>query len=86
MDLQAQLSQALPQNITLVWGGGSMTNVTVPWRAVGTYAGGLASGVALAAALIVLPYQELGSPGLRRSLTLFENVLVDIDQASEEAF
>ncbi|CAN0144077.1 unnamed protein product, partial [Ectocarpus sp. 12 AP-2014] len=34
--------------------------------------------------LLTVPYSDLGSPGLRKSLTLFENVLVDIDQGYVE--
>lgn len=78
--VQERLSQALPQNVTLVWGGGASTNVTVPWKGIGIYAGGLLSGLAVAGALLTLPYTDLGSAGLRKSLTLFENVLLDIDQ------
>lgn len=79
---QERFSELKPQNVTLLFGGGKVANVTVPWKSVGIYSGGLLSGLALAAGLLTVPYTELGSPGLRRSLTLFENVLVDIDQVS----
>lgn len=77
---QERFSQVFPRNVTLFWGGGESTEVTVPWRGIGLYAGGLVSGVALSFALLTLPYADLGSPGLRKALTLFENVLLDIDQ------
>lgn len=77
---QERFSEIKPQNVTLLFGGGKVANVTVPWKSVGIYGGGLLSGLALAAGLLTVPYTELGSPGLRKSLTLFENVLVDIDQ------
>lgn len=82
---QERFSELKPQNVTLLFGGGKVANVTVPWKSVGIYGGGLLSGLALAAGLLTVPYTELGSPGLRKSLTLFENVLVDIDQVSELA-
>lgn len=77
---QERLSDALPQNVTLMWGGGASTNVPVPWKGIGIYAGGLLSGLVVAGGLLTLPYADLGSAGLRKSLTLFENVLLDIDQ------
>lgn len=79
---QERMSQTFPQNVTLIWGGGSSTNITVPWKGIGLYLGGLVSGLVVAGALLTIPYAELGSPGLRKSLTLFENVLLDIDQVS----
>lgn len=80
---QERFSQTSPQNFTLVLGGGAITNVTVPWKGVGIYAGGVLSGLAIAVGLLMVPYADLGSPGLRKSLTLFENVLVDIDQVRD---
>ncbi len=77
---QERFSEIKPQNVSFILGGGKVANVTVPWKGVGIYGGGLLSGLALAAGLLTVPYTELGSPGLRKSLTLFENVLVDIDQ------
>lgn len=77
---QERFAQTSPQNVTFIWGGGSVTNFTVPWKGLGLYTGGVVSGLALAVGLLTVPYTELGSPGLRKSLTLFENVLVDIDQ------
>lgn len=79
---QERFSEIRPQNVTLVLGGGKVANVFVPWKGVGIYAGGLMSGLALAVGLLTVPYSDLGSPGLRKSLTLFENVLVDIDQVN----
>lgn len=70
-----------PENMTLVLGGGALANVTVPWRGIGIYVGGILSGLAVAVGLLTVPYADIGSVGLRKSLTLFENVLVDIDQA-----
>ncbi|CBJ29210.1 carboxy-terminal peptidase [Ectocarpus siliculosus] len=81
---QERFSEISPQNVTLVLGGGKVANVMVPWKGVGIYAGGLLSGLALAVGLLTVPYSDLGSPGLRKSLTLFENVLVDIDQGYVE--
>lgn len=78
--VQERLSEALPQNVTLIWGGGASTNLNVPWKGIGVYAGGLLSGLFLAGALLTLPFADLGSAGLKKSLTLFENVLLDIDQ------
>lgn len=78
--IEERFSDNLPQNVTLMWWGGKETNVTIPWRGIGVYAGGIVSGVGLAFALLTLPYGEIGSSGLRKSLTLFENVLLDIDQ------
>lgn len=70
-------------NVTLTLGGGRVFKISsVPWKGVGIYAGGLLSGLGLAVGLLTVPYAELGSPGLRKSLTLFENVLVDIDQVN----
>ena len=68
------------QNVTFVFGGGAMSNVSIPWKGLGVYGGGVLSGLAIAVGLLTVPYADLGSPGLRKSLTLFENVLVDIDQ------
>lgn len=79
---QERFSEISPQNVTLVFGDGKVANVLVPWKGVGIYAGGLLSGLALTVGLLTVPYSDLGSPGLRKSLTLFENVLVDIDQVS----
>lgn len=73
-----------PQNITLVLGGGALANVTIPWRGIGVYVGGVLSGLAVAVGLLTVPYADIGSVGLRKSLTLFENVLVDIDQVGKE--
>ncbi|CAN0233609.1 unnamed protein product [Pylaiella littoralis] len=82
---QERFSETNPENVTLILGGGKILNVTsVPWKGVGIYAGGLLSGLAIAVGLLTVPYAELGSPGLRKSLTLFENVLVDIDQGYVE--
>lgn len=77
---QERFSEIKPQNVSFILGGGKVANVTVPWKGVAIYGGGLLSGLVLAAGLLTVPYTELGSPGLRKSLTLFENVLVDIDQ------
>ena len=71
-----------PQNVTFILGGGSLTNLTVPWRGIGVYVGGVVSGLAITVGLLTVPYADIGSPGLRKSLTLFENVLVDIDQVN----
>ncbi|CAM9615996.1 unnamed protein product [Ascophyllum nodosum] len=73
-----------PQNVTFILGGGSLTNLTVPWRGIGVYVGGVVSGLAITVGLLTVPYADIGSPGLRKSLTLFENVLVDIDQGYVE--
>lgn len=63
-----------------IFGDGVMANFSVPWKGLGIYAGGVVSGLAITVGLLTVPYADLGSPGLRKSLTLFENVLVDIDQ------
>lgn len=77
---QDRFSEIGSQNVSFILPAGKVANLTVPWKGVGIYAGGLLSGLAVAVGLLTVPYTELGSPGLRKSLTLFENVLVDIDQ------
>lgn len=77
---QDRFSEISSQNVSFLLPMGKVAELTVPWKGVGIYAGGLLSGLALAVGLLTVPYTELGSPGLRKSLTLFENVLVDIDQ------
>ncbi|CAM9233345.1 unnamed protein product, partial [Hapterophycus canaliculatus] len=81
---QDRFSEIGSQNVSFILPAGKVANLTVPWKGVGIYAGGLLSGLALAVGLLTVPYTELGSPGLRKSLTLFENVLVDIDQGYVE--
>lgn len=82
--IQERLSLASSsQNMTLVLGGGALANVTVPWRGIGVYVGGVLSGLAVAVGLLTVPYADIGSVELRKSLTLFENVLVDIDQVGK---
>ncbi|CAM9606604.1 unnamed protein product, partial [Choristocarpus tenellus] len=67
-------------NFQAPWGG----NVTLPLRETSIYVGGVLSGLALAVGVVFVPYTDVGT-GMQKSLTLFENVLMDIDEGYVEA-